>query len=68
MNFSNSVWDSLKAENFTLNFCIFLHLEVYNPKSSQKLPVGFASIGEVIKSGSMRWFGSINSMVIVWGK
>lgn len=42
---------SLHANNFTLNFCAFLYLEVNNPESSQKLSFGFSSTRKVIKTG-----------------
>lgn len=73
INIKESFMMSGNANNFTLNLCAFLHLEVNNPESSQKLSVGFASARKVIDwreswRGSMRWFDFINSIVIVCGK
>lgn len=49
--FIYGVRDSLNAKNFTLNLCVFLHLEVNNSESSQKMSVGFAPARKVIKTG-----------------
>lgn len=46
-----NVRDSLNADDFTLNLCVFFHLEVNNPESSQKLSVCFASTRKVIRTG-----------------
>lgn len=43
--------DSLNANNFTPNLCVFLNLGVNNPESSQKLSVCFASTRKVIRTG-----------------